>query len=100
MLQTVLGLPPSFGALNITQQAQVYGQRLTPADCQNPTKLNQMLEQFAALSNTQSAAPSTSVAVNLLNAAATGGTINLTLPAPTDRFSAASSAAMLFGTAG
>ena len=79
MLQTVLGLPPSFGALNITQQAQVYGQRLTPADCQNPTKLNQMLEQFVALSNAQSAAPSTSVAVNLLNA---------------------TSAAMLFSTAG
>ena len=79
VVQTVLGLPPSFGALNITQQAQVYGQRLTLADFQNPTKLNQMLEQFVALSNAQSAAPSTSVAVNLLNA---------------------TSAAMLFSTAG
>jgi hypothetical protein len=102
VVQTVLGLPPSFGALNITQQAQVYGQRLNIKDFQNPTKLNQLLEQFVALGSVQATTgASASVAVNLLNTTATAnGIINLTLPTATDSLAGASASAMLLSTAG
>ena len=111
VIQTVLGLPEAFGALNITQQAQVFSSRMNITDFQNPTKLSKLLNEFVAMSSSQSSTAPSSVAVQLLNSSSSGnGIINLTLPSSgstsgssssfstTDSYSSGSMAAMLLGS--
>jgi hypothetical protein len=104
VVQTVLGLPQSFGALNITQQNQVLSSRMSLSTFQNPTKLNKMLNQFVAISQAQSQSPSQTPAVQLMSGSSSSGNgiINLTLPnsgSQPDTYSSASAAAMLLSTA-
>ena len=102
VVQTVLGLPQSFGALNITQQAQVFSSRMNIATFQDPAKLNKMLNQFVVMSQTQSQDPSQTAAAQLLNGAGSTAIINLTLPNSSslpDSYSSASASAMLLSTA-
>jgi len=80
VVQTLLGLPVSFGALNPTQQVQTLSSRMNIKDFSNPTKLNAMLDQFVAMSQEQSQSASQNPAVSLLNGASSTGVINLTLP--------------------
>jgi Zn-dependent M16 (insulinase) family peptidase len=81
VIQTVLGLPEAFGALNVTQQVQVLSSRMNIADFQNPTKLSALLDQFVAMSQSQAQGTSQSAAVQLLNSSSSSnGIINLTLP--------------------
>lgn len=106
VIQTVLGLPAQFGALNITQQAQVFSSRMNISDFQNPTKLTKLLNQFVAVSTAQnSSSTTTSPAVQLLNSTSSGnGIINITLPtsgsttSTTDTMSSGSVAAALLGS--
>ena len=98
VVQTVLGLPESFGALNITQQNQVLSSRMSLSTFQNPAKLNKMLNQFVAISQTQSQTTSQIPAVQLMSAASSIGIISLTLPSSgsqPDTYSSASASAML-----
>ena len=102
VVQTVLGLPESFGALNITQQNQVLSSRMSLSTFQNPAKLNKMLNQFVAISQTQSQTTSQNPAVQLMSAASSSGIISLTLPSSgsqPDSYSSASASAMLLSTA-
>ena len=102
VVQTVLGLPESFGALNITQQNQVLSSRMSLSTFQNPAKLNKMLNQFVAISQTQSQTTSQIPAVQLMSAASSSGIISLTLPSSgsqPDTYSSASASAMLLSTA-
>jgi hypothetical protein len=102
VVQTVLGLPESFGALNITQQNQVLSSRMSLSTFQNPAKLNKMLNQFVAISQTQSQTTSQNPAVQLMSAASSSGIISLTLPSSgsqPDTYSSASASAMLLSTA-
>jgi hypothetical protein len=80
VIQTVLGLPQSFAMIDVDQQVKVLSSRMNIADFTDPTKVNAMLDQFVAMSQTQSA--SQSPAVQLLNSASStsNGIINLTLP--------------------
>jgi hypothetical protein len=107
VIQTVLGLPQAFGALNITQQAQVFSSRMNIADFQNPTKVAKLLNQFVAMGSSQSSTVPTSPAIQLLNSnASSNGIINLTLPTlgstsgstTTDSYSSGSMAAMLLSS--
>jgi hypothetical protein len=102
VIQTVLGLPPSFGALNIVQQKQVLSQRMNIADFQNPTKLANLLDQYVALGSATTQSSSTSPALQLLTPSSSSGIINVTLPTATttnDSYSSASMAVMLLGSA-
>ncbi len=102
VVQTVLGLPESFGALNITQQNQVLSSRMSLSTFQNPAKLNKMLNQFVAMGQTQSQTTSQNPAVQLMSAASSSGIISLTLPSSgsqPDSYSSASASAMLLSTA-
>jgi hypothetical protein len=107
VIQTVLGLPASFGALNISQQAQVYSQRMNIANFQNPTKLASLLNQYVAMASASAPSSSSSPALQLLNAASSSsGIVNLTLPTSAtstattnDSYSSASMAVMLLGAA-
>jgi hypothetical protein len=102
VVQTVLGLPESFGALNITQQNQVLSSRMSLSTFQNPAKLNKMLNQFVAISQTQAQTASQNPAVQLMSAASSSGIISLTLPSSgsqPDSYSSASASAMLLSTA-
>ena len=110
VIQTVLGLPEAFGALNITQQAQVFSSRMNIADFQNPTKLSKLLNEFVAMSSSQSSTAPSSVAVTANSSSSGNGIINLTLPSSgsasastsafttTDSYSSDSMAAMLLGS--
>ena len=103
VIQTVLGLPQSFGMLNVDKQAQILGSRMNLADFQDPAKLGKLLNQFVALSTAQTQDPTQNPAVQLLSGASSTGIINLTLPTQTtvnDSYSSASVAAMLLSTAG
>ncbi len=102
VVQTVLGLPSSFGMVDVDQQVQVLGSRMNIKDFQDPKKLSTMLEQFVALSTAQSQDPSQNSAVLLLNSTNSNGIINVTLPTQstvTDSYSSASTAALLLSTA-
>jgi Protein of unknown function (DUF1217) len=102
VIQTVLGLPASFGAVNVDQQAQTLAQRMSIKDFQDPAKLSKLLTQFVALSGDQTQNTSASSALQLLSSTQpSNGIINLTLPtagSATDSFSSGSSAALLFST--
>ena len=103
VIQTVLGLPSSFGMVDVDQQVQVLSSRMNIKDFQDPAKLSKLLDQFVGLSSAQSQDPSQNSAVLLLNSASAGtGIINVTLPGQTtvtDRYSSASTAALLLSTA-
>ncbi len=103
VIQTVLGLPQSFGLLDVDKQAQILGSRMHMTDFQDPAKLGKLLNQFVALGTAQTLDPTQNPAVQLLNGASSTNIINLTLPAQTtitDSYSSASVAAMLLSTAG
>ncbi len=74
--------------------------RMNIANFQNPTKLNALLNQFVAMSQTQSATQ-TNPALALLNGPTSNGVINLTLPTTTlpDSLSSNSAIALLQATA-
>jgi hypothetical protein len=99
--QTLLGLPASFGAINVDQQARVLGQRLNIKDFQNPAKLNDMLNQYVAMATAATQVSPTSTALSLLNNASSSKIINLTLPTTTtnDSYSSASMAVTLLANA-
>jgi hypothetical protein len=102
VVQTILGLPASFGAINVDQQAQVLSQRLNIKDFQDPTKLANLLNQYVAMATATTQGSSTSIALQVLQSASSSGIINLTLPTITttnDRYSSASVAVMLLGGA-
>jgi len=101
VIQTVLGLPQSFALINVDQQAKVLASRMNIANFQNPTKLNAMLDQFVAMSQTQAQDPSQSAAALLLNGIGSSKIINLTLPvAPLpDSLASSSATALLQSTA-
>ncbi|MBV9829013.1 MAG: DUF1217 domain-containing protein [Alphaproteobacteria bacterium] len=100
VIQTVLGLPVAFGALDITQQAQVYGQRIKISDFQNPTKLSKLLTRYMAMSNETTQTPA-ATAATLLDSFGSSKVINLTLPAAsaTSSISNQSTAALILSTA-
>ncbi|WP_158258630.1 DUF1217 domain-containing protein [Rhodopila globiformis] len=93
VVQTLLGLPKSFGALNIQQQARVYGQRMNIANFQNPAKLASMLNEYVAMSSasSSSSSSSSSVAVQLLTTASSSSA--------SDSYSSASIGALLMSGA-
>jgi hypothetical protein len=103
VVQTVLGLPDSFGALNITQQAQVFSSRMKITDFQNSAKLNKLLTNFVAISQSQTQSASQNPAVELLSSgSSSNGITNLTLPGSSssgDSYSSASASALLLSTA-
>jgi hypothetical protein len=81
VIQTVLGLPQSFGAINVDQQVHVLSSRMNIANFQNPTKLKAMLNQFVAMSQTaQTQDPGQATALQLLNGVGSTSVINLTIP--------------------
>ncbi len=106
VIQTVLGLPASFGAVNVDQQAQTLAQRMSIKDFQDPAKLSKLLTQFVAMSDQGTQNTPASSALQLLSSTQpSNGIINLTLPTSgssagttTDSFSSGSSAALLFST--
>lgn len=88
VVHAVLGLPTSFGALNIKQQVQVLSQRMNIANFQNPQKLSAMLTQFVAMSSSSASSSgnsSSSPGLQVLSASST----------TTDTYSSGSSLAML-----
>ena len=102
VVQTVLGLPDSFGALNITQQNQVLNARMSLSTLQNPAKLNKMLNQFVAVSQAQSQTASLTSGAQSASGPNSYGIINLVLPgsgSQPDSYSSGSAAAMLLSTA-
>jgi hypothetical protein len=101
VIQTVLGLPSSFGALDVDQQANTLSQRMNIKDFQNPAKLSKLLTQFVAQSGAQNEQSSAAIAATLLNSFGSTNVINLTLPSttPVNTFSSGSAAAMILSTA-
>ena len=97
VVQTVLGLPSSFGAVDVDVQAQTLAQRMNIKDFQNPAKLATMLNQFVAMSSETAQVSPTSAALQILSSTpSASGIINLTLPTG-DSFSSASMSALLLG---
>jgi hypothetical protein len=102
VIQTVLGLPTSFAMINVDQQAKVLGARMNIANFQNPAKLNALLNQFVAMSQTKSQATSQSTALQLLEGSSSkNGIINLTVPTTPlpDSLASNSATALLQSTA-
>jgi Protein of unknown function (DUF1217) len=101
VVQTLLGLPVNFGALDVTQQANTLSQRMNIKDFQDPQKLSKMLTQFIAMSDAKNQQSSGTTAVNLLNNIGSTSIINITVPTATgtDQFSNGSAAAMVLSTA-
>jgi hypothetical protein len=101
VIQTVLGLPQSFGALPIAQQNQVLSSRLNIKDFSNPKKLSALLDQFVAVSQEQAQSSTASPALQLLTSSPSNGIINVTVPlAPLpDSLSTNSAVALLQSTA-
>jgi hypothetical protein len=88
VIQTVLGLPSSFGQVNVDQQAQLLGAKMNIADFQNPTKVSALLDKFVAMSQAQAGLSLSS-----------SGTSSSTAGTTSDTFSSASAAVMLLSTA-
>jgi hypothetical protein len=103
VIQTVLGLPQNFGALNIDQQSAMLSAKMNLADFRNPQKLSALLDQFVTLSNAQQLPSSTSGAASLISPLRTrNGMLSITLPtatAPPDTYTSAAAAVMLLNTA-
>ena len=99
VIQTVLGLPSSFGVVDVDQQARVFGQRMNIKDFQSPAKLSKLLSQFVALSDMQAQNSANSAALQMLNSASSKKMVNLSLPATgLDTFSSGSAGAMILST--
>ena len=101
VIQTVLGLPASFGALDVDQQANTLSQRMNIKDFQDPAKLSKLLTQFVAQSGAQNQQSSAAIAETLLNSFGSKKIINVTLPTTTavNTFSNGSAAALILSTA-
>jgi len=102
VVQTVLGLPEAFGALNVNQQVQVLSSRMSLSTFQNPQKLNQMLDNFVAISQTQTQSAAQNPAVQLLTTQKPGQIVNITIPTSyslPDSYASGSASAMLLSTA-
>lgn len=100
VMQTVLGLGESFGKLDVDQQARMLGRRMDIKDFQDPAKLATLLTRYVAMSEQQNQSTA-SIALQLLDRPRGNGFINVTLPGMTSdvRFSSASAAAMILGSA-
>jgi hypothetical protein len=102
VIQTVLGLPASFGALDVDQQANTLSQRMNIKDFQNPAKLSKLLTQFVAQSGAQSQQSSAAIAATLLNNLGSSKIVNIAVPSattPVNTFSNEAAAAMILSTA-
>ncbi len=102
VIQTVLGLPTSFGALDVDQQVNTLSQRMNIKDFQNPAKLSKLLTQFVAQSGAQSQQSSAAIAETLLNSFGSTKIINVTVPStttPVNSFSSGAAAALVLSTA-
>jgi hypothetical protein len=87
VVQDVLGLPESFGRLDVDQQKAMFERRMSLSDFQDSAKLGKMLDRYVAKSSTaeaQAMASSTGL-VSLVQPIAWGG----------DAFSGASASALL-----
>jgi Protein of unknown function (DUF1217) len=94
VVYAALNLPSTFGKLDVDQQNKILISKMDIKDFQDPTKLNQFLNKFVAISESQNSnAANQSPAVQLLTAFTSGPqVINLTLPT---QISSATLAAML-----
>jgi hypothetical protein len=102
VIQTILGLPASFGALDVDQQANTLSQRMNIKDFQNPAKLSKLLTQFVAQSGAQTQQSSATIAATLLNSFGSTKIINVTVPSsttPVNTFSNGAAGAMILSTA-
>jgi hypothetical protein len=101
VVQTVLGLPQSFGALDVDQQSSTYAQRMNINDFQNPTKLSKMLTQFMAMSSESTQSNLSTIGESLLNTLGSTKPIAITISstAPVSTFSNGSAAALILSTA-
>jgi Protein of unknown function (DUF1217) len=101
VIQTVLGLPQSFAMINVDQQAKVLSTRMNINTFTNPTKLNAMLNQFVAMSQTQTQSASQNAAVQLLSNVGSSNFINLMIPTTPlpDSLASNSAVALLQSTA-
>lgn len=102
VIQTVLGLPENFGALNITQQSAMLSSKMNIADFQNPTKLSALLDQFVAQSDAQQSSSTSTSTTSISPLSSTNGIIFLSLPTsttPPDTYTSAASAVVLLNTA-
>ncbi len=101
VVQTLLGLPSSFGALDVDQQANTLSQRMNISDFQNPAKLSKMLTQFVAQSDAQNQTSASATAATLLNNLSSTKPISITLPqtTPVSSFSSGATAALVLSTA-
>ncbi|MBC9207732.1 DUF1217 domain-containing protein [Roseomonas aerophila] len=87
VVQEVLGLPDSFGRLDVDQQKAMFERRMSLSDFQDSAKLGKLLDRYVAKSSTaeaQAMASSTGVA-SLMQPVAWGG----------DAFTGASASALL-----
>ena len=101
VIQTVLGLPVSFGALDVDQQSRTLSQRMNIKDFQDPAKLSKLLTRFVALNDAKNQQTSSNIAETLLNSFGSKNVINVTLPTttPVSTFSNGSTAALILSTA-
>jgi hypothetical protein len=102
VIQTVLGLPQSFGAMNVDHQVQVLSSRMNINNFQNPKKVTALLNQFVSMSQLQSTSAAQNPSVQLFNGSTSSdGVIDLTLPTTTlpDSLASNSAIALLQSTA-
>ncbi|HEX3996793.1 MAG TPA: DUF1217 domain-containing protein [Acetobacteraceae bacterium] len=100
VIQTVLGLPQSFAMIDVDQQVKVLASRMNIANFQNPTKLNALLNQFVAMSQS-TAAPQSAALTLLQDNNSDSGFINLMIPTTPlpDSLASNSAVALLQSTA-
>ncbi|WP_120009740.1 DUF1217 domain-containing protein [Teichococcus vastitatis] len=86
VVQTVLGLPSSFGSLDVDQQKAALSKRMDIADFKDSTKLSKLLERYVAQTSISEAKA----------LASSNGVVSLVQPVSwgSDSFSGASSAAL------
>jgi hypothetical protein len=101
VIQTVLGLPASFGALDVDQQSSTLSRRMNIKDFQDPKKLSKLLTRFVAMNDAKNQQTSANIAETLLNGLGSKKVINVTLPstAAVSTFSNGSTAALILSTA-
>jgi hypothetical protein len=101
VIQTVLGLPASFGALDVDQQSNTFSQRMNIKDFKDPAKLSKLLTRYVAMNDAKNQQTSANIAETLLNGFGSTKVINITLPSTTavSTFSNGSAAALILSTA-
>lgn len=98
VIQTVLGLPQSFGTTNVDQQARTFAKRMNIKDFQDPAKLSKLITRYVAMADQQNQS-SASIAAQLMDSNGSGF-VNVQMPSGSgDKFSNASAAAMVMSTA-